>query len=80
VAETNIHYPTDSGLLGDGARVLTRTMKKVEKAAGGLKKRIRNRMRSVNKKVIAIALARRWKGPKGKSGASAQDRESFRAH
>jgi len=34
VVETNIHYPTDSGLLGDGARVLTRTMKKVEKAAG----------------------------------------------
>src|SRR5215469_9578399 len=31
VVETNIHYPTDSSLLGDGARVLTRTMKKVEK-------------------------------------------------
>src|SRR5438477_3930831 len=41
VVETNIHHPTDSGLLGDGARVLTRTMQKVEKAAGGLKKRIR---------------------------------------
>jgi hypothetical protein len=40
-------------------------MKKVEKAAGGLKKRIRNRMRSVNKKVIAIALAGQWKGPQG---------------
>ena len=65
VVETNIHYPTDSSLLGDGARVLTRTMKKVEKAAGGLKKRIRNRMRSVNKKVIAIALAGRLKGPEG---------------
>jgi IS5 family transposase len=65
VVETNIHYPTDSGLLGDGARVLTRTMKKVEKAAGGLKKRIRDRMRSVNKKVIAIALTGRLKGPKG---------------
>jgi IS5 family transposase len=39
VVETNVHYPTDSALLGDGARVLTRTMKKVEKAAGGLKKR-----------------------------------------
>jgi IS5 family transposase len=63
--ETNIHYPTDSSLLGDGARVLTRTMQKVEKAAGGLKKRIRNRMRSVNKKVIAIALAGRLKGPEG---------------
>jgi transposase, IS5 family len=65
VVETNIHYPTDSALLGDGARVLTRTMKKVEKAAGGLKKRIGNRMRSVNKKVIAIALAGRLKGPQG---------------
>ena len=63
VVETNIHYPTDSGLLGDGARVLTRTMKRVEKATGGLQKRIRNRMRSVNKKVIAIALAGRLKGP-----------------
>src|SRR5499427_4050324 len=27
VVETNIHYPTDSSLLGDGVRVLTRTMK-----------------------------------------------------
>jgi transposase, IS5 family len=26
--ESNIHYPTDRGLLNDGARVLTRTMKK----------------------------------------------------
>ena len=29
VVETNVHYPTDSSLLGDGARVLTRTMEKV---------------------------------------------------
>jgi IS5 family transposase len=65
VVETNIHYPTDSSLLGDGARVLTRTMKKVEKASGGLKKRIRDRMRSVNKKVMAIALAGRLKGSDG---------------
>src|SRR6266581_973656 len=28
VVETNIHYPTDSSLLGDGVRVLIRTMKK----------------------------------------------------
>ena len=81
VVETNIHYPTDSGLLGDGARVLTRTMKKVEKAAGGLKKRIRNRMRSVNKKVIAIALAGRWKGPEGEERRVERYRETgeFRA-
>ena len=29
VVETPIHYPTDSTLLGDGVRVLTRTMRKV---------------------------------------------------
>ena len=65
VVETNIHYPTDSSLLGDGARVLTRTMKKIEKQAGKLKRGVRNRMRSVNKRVIAIALSARHKGPEG---------------
>src|SRR5215213_571286 len=57
VVETNIHYPTDSSLLGDGARVLTRTMKKIEKQTGKLKRGVRNRMRSVNKRVLAIALS-----------------------
>jgi IS5 family transposase len=41
VVETNIHYPTDSSLLGDGTRVLTRTMKKIEQKAGGLKPKVR---------------------------------------
>jgi IS5 family transposase len=31
VVETNIHYPTDSSLLGDGTRVLTRLMKKLRR-------------------------------------------------
>lgn len=63
VVETNIHYPTDSSLLGDGARVLTRTMKRIEKQAGGLKQKIRDRMRAVKKRVVAIALATRQIGP-----------------
>ncbi len=52
VVETNIHYPTDSSLLGDGARVLTRVMKKVEQAADGLISKVRDRMRTVRKKVV----------------------------
>src|SRR5688572_1149607 len=56
VVETNIHYPTDSSLLGDGARVLTRVMKKVSEAVGGLSRKVRDRMRTVRKKVIAIAV------------------------
>jgi IS5 family transposase len=65
VVETNIHYPTDSSLLGDGARVLTRVMKKVEQAAAGLVSKVRDRMRTVRKKVVAIAIAARQKGKEG---------------
>lgn len=65
VVETNIHYPTDSSLLGDGARVLTRTLKKVEQQAGKLQRRVRDRTRSVNKRVIAIATASRYRGEAG---------------
>src|ERR1700685_4071143 len=65
VVETNIHYPTDSGLLGDGARVLTRAMKKVEQRAGKLKRAIRDRRRSDNKRVIASATASRYRGEAG---------------
>jgi IS5 family transposase len=65
VVETNIHYPTDSGLLNDGARVLTRTMKKMAGKAGGLKRKVRDRTRSVRKRVMAIAQAVRHKGGDG---------------
>src|SRR5207237_514132 len=65
VVETNIHYPTDSSLLGDGARVLTRLMKQVEGAVGGLTTRVRDRMRTIRKKVVAIAVSGRRKGPEG---------------
>jgi transposase, IS5 family len=65
VVETNIHYPTDSSLLSDGARVLTRVMKKAEQAAGGLVSKVRNHMRTVRKKVVAIAIATRQKGAAG---------------
>jgi len=61
----NIHYPTDSSLLGDGNRVLTRVMKRVEAAAGSLVTKVRDRMRTVRQKVVAIALAARQKGAVG---------------
>ena len=32
VVETDIHYPTDASLLGDGVRVLTRAMKRITRA------------------------------------------------
>jgi IS5 family transposase len=78
VVETNIHYPTDSSLLGDGARVLTRTMKKIEKEAGSLKRRVRDRTRSVSKRVIAIATAGRHKGAEGEERRKKKYRELLR--
>ena len=66
VCETNIHYPTDSGLLGDGDRVLTRLMKKVTAIAGAVGTKVRDSMRSVQRRVAEIARASRAKGEKGK--------------
>lgn len=78
VVESNIHYPTDSSLLNDGARVLTRTMQKIEQRAGGLKRKVRNRMRSVTKRVIAIAQALRHKGTEGELKRKKQYRQLLR--
>src|SRR6202045_950851 len=47
VTETNIHYPTDSSLLGDGVRGLIRTMKKIAGIAGAAGAKLRDRSRRV---------------------------------
>lgn len=78
VVETVIHYPTDSKLLGDGARVLTRTMKKIEKQTGGLQRKVRDRMRSVSKRVVAIATASRHQGEEAEQKRQKQYRELLR--
>lgn len=66
VVETNIHYPTDSSLLGDGVRVLTRIMKKVTKIAGEVGAKLRDRSRSVKHRLMEIGRAARAKGAQGK--------------
>jgi len=63
VVETNIHYPTDSSLLGDGNRVLTRLMKKITALAGPVGTKMRDRSRSVKLRVLDIARAARSKLP-----------------
>jgi IS5 family transposase len=57
VVETNIHYPTDSTLLGDGVRVLTRTMKKITKIVGAIGTKLRDRSRSVKLRLVEIGRA-----------------------
>ena len=65
VVETNIHYPTDSSLLGDGVRVLIRTMKKITDVAGDAGAKLRDRSRSVKLRVLEIARAARSRSEQG---------------
>jgi IS5 family transposase len=60
VVETNVHYPTDSSLLGDGVRVLVRT-KKITKLAGEVGTKLRDRNHSVKRRVFDIARVARSK-------------------
>jgi IS5 family transposase len=62
VVETNIHYPTDSTLLADGVRVLTRTVKRLRTVATHGLVRLRERTRSVGRRVFAIAQLSRHAG------------------
>ena len=63
VVESNIHYPTDSSLLGDGVRVLTRTMRKIAKLTGQAGAKLRDRSRGVGLRLLEIARAARGKAP-----------------
>jgi len=66
VTETNIHYPTDSSLLGDGVRVLIRTMKKITKIAGDVGTKLRDRSRAVKLRTLDVARAARSKAKQSK--------------
>src|SRR6266581_1499388 len=66
VVETNVHYPTDSSLLGDGVRVLTRTMKRIGKIAGETGAKLCDRSRSVKLRVLDIARAARSRAKQGR--------------
>jgi IS5 family transposase len=63
VVEANIHHPTDSTLLGDGVRVLIRTMKGITKIVGAVGTKLRDRSRGVKLRLLEIARIARAKGP-----------------
>src|SRR6476660_2623188 len=61
VVETNIHHPTDSTLLGDGVRVMTRIMSRITKIAGEVGTKLRDRTRSVKFRLLEIGRVTRAK-------------------
>jgi IS5 family transposase len=63
VVETDVHHPTDSTLMGDGVRVLTRIMRKITQIAGAAGTKLRDRSRSVKLRLLEIGRVARAKGP-----------------
>ena len=70
VVETNIHYPTDSSLLADGVRVLSRTLKRAQVVVGDAsdhaKQLFRDRSRSAKKQAHRIANGARQRSAAAK--------------
>jgi IS5 family transposase len=73
--ETNIHFPTDSGLLGDGVRVVSRLLRRAKavlgEAASGLGEAFRSRVRTVRKVAQQLHRLARRKGQQGREAMKA---------
>ena len=73
--ETNIHFPTDSGLIGDGVRVVSRLLRRARavlgEAASGLKEAFRSRVRTVRKLSQQLHRIARRKGEQGREALKA---------
>jgi len=62
VVESDIHYPTDAGLIADGVRVITRIVTKLKKSGHEAAKGFRDRTRSIKKKLFKVGNILRRKG------------------
>ena len=54
VVESDIHYPTDAGLLADGIRMITRVVHHLKEAGAKVPPRFRDQTHAVKKQILAI--------------------------
>ncbi len=76
VVETNIHYPTDSSLLADGVRVLTRTLQRIRAEVADAGLQVRDRTRSLARRVFE--LTQRSRQATARTGAAVRERRKAR--
>ena len=73
--ETDIHFPTDSGLVGDGVRVVSRLLRRARaalgEAASGLKEAFRSRVRTVRTLSQQLHRIARRKNEQGREALKA---------
>jgi len=73
--ETDIHFPTDSALIGDGVRVVSRLLRRgkavLGEAASGLNEAFRSRVRAVRRLSQQLHRIARRKGDAGRAALKA---------
>lgn len=67
VVETNVHYPTDSTLLGDGIRVLQRSMKRIAEECESEAIEVIDHARTTKRRIMEIHTAARSLTDAGKA-------------
>jgi IS5 family transposase len=67
VIEGDVKYPTDSGLASSGVRVLAREGRKLAKLVGEQKRRVRDRSRSMGRRLRAISRTIRRRSGEAKA-------------
>jgi IS5 family transposase len=71
VVESDIHHPTDTGLLNDGIRVITRVVSKLKKVVPGIGRRFVKHTRKAKK--VYLGLMKVMKGRTGRDKAALND-------
>src|SRR5215472_3159533 len=67
VVESNVHYPTDSSLLGDGVRVLSRSLARIASECKSGAVKVVNHVRSVKYRLLEISRAAKSKTEAGRA-------------
>jgi IS5 family transposase len=55
VIESNIHHPTDAGLLADGVRMMTRVVDQLKEAGASVSKHFRDQTHAVKERILTIS-------------------------
>jgi len=72
VVQAPIDYPTDIGLLADGARVVTRTVRQLQAAGAAVRTAFRSRARSIKRALAAVGRSLRMRTDEAKAAVLTQ--------
>ncbi len=72
VVQAPIEYPTDIGLLADSARVVTRTVRRLQAAGAAVRTAFRSRARSIQRSLAAVGRSLRMRTEEAKTAVLTQ--------